>query len=220
MEKIIIGDNQTIFRAGMTKLLSVDDGNHIVAQCPDCPRLYSAVETFRDAIIIVSSTLKPDFLRIQGKTGAARSRVIVIAENFEPHYQYTSQGASGVVFRGDASAALVDCVRRVAAGDREVPSTGAAQRDPEPEDVVGSNVLARLTPKELKILALILQGMKNKGIGIRLNTTEQVIKNYLRVVFDKTGVSGRLELALFTIYHRVLAAAAAEASAELERSVA
>ena len=42
-------------------------------------------------------------------------------------------------------------------------------------------------------------------IALRLGTTEQVIKNYLRSVYDKTGVSDRLELALFTIHHRILA---------------
>jgi FixJ family two-component response regulator len=63
----------------------------------------------------------------------------------------------------------------------------------------------------MKIVALIVQGCKNKEIAQRLGTTEQVIKNYLRSVYDKTGVSDRLELALFTIHHKILAAAAAEA---------
>ena len=67
----------------------------------------------------------------------------------------------------------------------------------------------RLTAKELKIVALIVQGYKNKEIATQLGTTEQVIKNYLRNVYDKIRVSDRLELALFTIHHRVLAEAAA-----------
>jgi DNA-binding NarL/FixJ family response regulator len=110
---------------------------------------------------------------------------------------------------------LIDCVRRVAEGDTAVPPVGA-MLGPEEEDLVGANVHARLTAKELKIVSLIVQGMKNKEIAARLHTTEQVVKNYLRTIFDKTGVSDRLELALFTIHHRVLAAAAAEAAAELE----
>jgi DNA-binding CsgD family transcriptional regulator len=63
----------------------------------------------------------------------------------------------------------------------------------------------RLTPKEMRIVALIVQGCKNREIATRLKTTEQVIKNYLRSIYDKTGVGDRLELALFTIHHRVLA---------------
>ena len=54
-----------------------------------------------------------------------------------------------------------------------------------------------------------MQGYKNKEIASQLGTTEQVIKNYLRNVYDKIGVSDRLELALFTIHHRILNEAAA-----------
>lgn len=73
-----------------------------------------------------------------------------------------------------------------------------------------------MTPKEIKIVALIVQGYKNKEIANQLGTTEQVIKNYLRNVYDKTGVSDRLELALFTIHHRTLAEAAALAGGQMD----
>ena len=82
--------------------------------------------------------------------------------------------------------------------------------------MAGKRVLNRLTPKEMRIVALIVQGRKNRVIAIRLKTTEQVIKNYLRSIYDKTGVSDRLELALFTIHHRVMAQAASEMGITLE----
>ena len=78
-------------------------------------------------------------------------------------------------------------------------------------DSVGIRVRDRLTPKEMQIVALIVQGCKNKDIAEQLGTKEQVIKNYLRSIYDKSGVSDRLELALFTIHHRALAEAAAKA---------
>jgi DNA-binding NarL/FixJ family response regulator len=84
------------------------------------------------------------------------------------------------------------------------------------EDMVGTRVRDRLTPKEMRIVALIVQGCKNREIASRLKTTEQVIKNYLRSVYDKTGVSDRLELALFTIHHRVLAQTATDVGNKLE----
>ena len=83
------------------------------------------------------------------------------------------------------------------------PRSGA-RKIAEEIDSVGARVRLRLTPKEMEIVALIVQGYKNKQIALQLGTTEQVIKNYLRSVYDKTGVSDRLELALFTIHHRVL----------------
>ena len=90
---------------------------------------------------------------------------------------------------------------------------GRAEGGPPAEmsetDMVAVRVRDRLTPKELRIVALIVQGYKNKDIATELGTTEQVIKNYLRNIYDKIGVSDRLELALFTIHHRILAEAAA-----------
>jgi DNA-binding NarL/FixJ family response regulator len=120
-----------------------------------------------------------------------------------------------VVFRSVAGQTLVECVRRVAAGETWIPPQLAVSESPE-EDMVGTRVRDRLTPKEMRIVALIVQGCKNREIASRLKTTEQVIKNYLRSVYDKTGVSDRLELALFTIHHRVLAQAAAEVGSRLE----
>ena len=62
----------------------------------------------------------------------------------------------------------------------------------------------QLTPKEALIVSGVTQGMKNKEIAIRVGTTEQVVKNYLRKVYDKLGVADRLELALYCLNNRVL----------------
>jgi DNA-binding NarL/FixJ family response regulator len=214
--KIIIADNQAIYRAGVTKLLSARDDNHIVAQCHDCSCLSEAVVTFPNATVIVASALKPDFAGLMQLVAEAQSRAIVIAENIESHLAYTSKGASGVVFRDAESAVFLDCVRRVAAGDAAVAPVEATTLAAVEEDVVGANVLARFALKELRIVSLIAQGMKNKEIAARLSSSEQVIKNYLHTIFDKTGVTDRLELALFTLHHRVLAEAAGETAASME----
>jgi DNA-binding NarL/FixJ family response regulator len=120
-----------------------------------------------------------------------------------------------VVYRSVSGPALVECVRRVASGEVWLPPQ-LVQTPAVEEDRVGQRVRERLTPKEMKIVALIVQGCKNREIANRLKTTEQVIKNYLRSIYDKTGVSDRLELALFILHHRVLAAAAAEVGSRIE----
>jgi DNA-binding NarL/FixJ family response regulator len=58
-------------------------------------------------------------------------------------------------------------------------------------------VLPRFTPKELRVVELVTRGMKNKDIGVLLGTSEQVIKNYMRIVLDKTGMDSRLQVALW-----------------------
>ena len=210
MNKVILADNQAIFRAGTAKVLAMEDDIRIIAQCADGDRLFHAVDTFRGAVVVFAGSLKLDLPSLEEHARAAGSRTVVIAENSDGYHQYMSAGVHGFVYRNVTGAALIDCVRRVIHGDTCVQATAVGVQ-PQEEDLVGARVRDRLTAKEMKIVALIVQGCKNKEIAVRLGTTEQVIKNYLRSVYDKTGVSDRLELALFTIHHRVLAEAAAEA---------
>jgi DNA-binding NarL/FixJ family response regulator len=177
--------------------------------------MYHAITTFPGAIVLFAASLRPDFTRLRMLLETTSSRGIVIAENNDTAGNYLHQGFRGVVFRSVNGTSLVECVRRVAAGDTWLPPQLLQPQEPE-EDMVGTRVRDRLTPKEMRIVALIVQGCKNREIAIRLKTTEQVIKNYLRSIYDKTGVSDRLELALFTIHHRVLAQAAAEVGSKLE----
>ncbi len=62
----------------------------------------------------------------------------------------------------------------------------------------------RLSPKEMAIITCITQGKRNKEIAFQLGTTEQVIKNYLRKIYDKLGVSDRLELALYCLHNKII----------------
>lgn len=215
MNKIILADSQAIFRAGTAKLLAMDDDIRIIAQCGDLDRLYHAIATFPGSIVLFASSLHPDLAQLRKLLDTAASRGIVIAENSESASVYLQQGMRGVLFRNVSGNSLVECVRRVAAGETWVPPQLVVAESPE-EDLVGTRVRDRLTPKEMRIVALIVQGCKNREIALRLKTTEQVIKNYLRSIYDKTGVSDRLELALFTIHHRALATAAAEVGSKID----
>jgi DNA-binding NarL/FixJ family response regulator len=214
IHKIIIGDNQAFFRAGIAELLMQGKDNRVVAQRSDSTRLYQAM-TFPKAIVIVASSIKPDLARLMIHIHAARSCLIIVATNDETSFQYTSNGASRVIFRSANAAVPIDCVRRMAAGDRTVSPVGEQFALIE-NDRFGSDVLARLTCQELKILSLGVTGTKNREIGVQLDLGTQAAKNYLTTIFDKAGVTTRLEVAVFTRRHRVLAAAAIEAGRKLE----
>jgi DNA-binding NarL/FixJ family response regulator len=212
---VIVCDNQTLFQAGISQVLSTVVGIDIVARCHSCTRLYQVIADSQNAIIIVASTLNPDFpemMRIINRTGG---RLIVIAENAEPDVRYTAQGANGVIFRDASCDILLDCVVQLVDGIAAGPPIGSWLVQ-EQDDMVGAMVRSRLTPKEPSILTLIAKGWSNKEIAKRLNTTEQVIKNYLRGMFDKAGVSHRLELALFTLRHRALLEAISRVSWQSE----
>jgi DNA-binding NarL/FixJ family response regulator len=208
MYKVILADNQAIFRAGIAKVLAVEDDMRIVAQTQTPEQMMMALEKFGASVLLCSAEFHPGLGEVLELANRVHTRALIIAENGDDSSKYLTLGAAGVVYRNIAGPALVNCVRKVASGETVCVQT-AATREVADNDMVGARVRDRLTPKELRIVALIVQGFKNKEIATQLGTTEQVIKNYLRNIYDKIGVSDRLELALFTIHHRILAEAAA-----------
>jgi DNA-binding NarL/FixJ family response regulator len=218
MIKIILADNQAIFRAGTAKILAIEDDFRVIAQCADSDRMYQAIDAFPGVALMFAATLKTDLRMLMGRVARAGSRSIAILENNNSPQPFLSAGVEGLVYRNVNGPSLLDCARRVAGGERfEQPVPGNSKL--LEEDMVGARVRDRLTSKEMKIVALITQGCKNKEIAMRLGTTEQVVKNYMRVIFDKTGVSDRLELALFIYHHKMLAEAAAAVGDEMLRYV-
>jgi len=220
LNKIILADNQTVFRAGAARVLAMEEENRIVSQCDSVERLLHALESFPCSIALFSA----EMLRRHGKLTvdevAARaatqgSRTIMIVENQEHVAQEMLLKVDGSMVRSLTGAELVECVRRVSRGQRSIVGPSGAQE--MEHDTVGERVRDRLTPREMQIVSLIVQGCKNKEIATLLGTKEQVVKNYLRSIYDKTGVGDRLELALFTIAHKVLADAAARVGDRLER---
>jgi two-component system nitrate/nitrite response regulator NarL len=118
------------------------------------------------------------------------------------------RGAHGIVSREVEPELLVDCLRKVAGGGTWLDAQGIqwvmeAYRS-QTNRPTGSRPKVQLTPKESLIVSCVTQGMKNKEIALRVGTTEQVVKNYLRKVYDKLGVADRLELALYCLNHHVV----------------
>ena len=218
MNRIILADNQAIFRAGAARVLALEEDMRIVAQCDDSVRLMSAVDGHHGAVLVFPASMQLDVRAVVARVRAAGSRVVLIAENGVEVAEEISRLLDGVLFRNVPGVDLIDSIRRVAAGQRCVQHSNVTSI--LAQDTAGARVRDRLTPKEIQIVALIVQGCKNKQIALQLGTKEQVIKNYLRSIYDKTGVSDRLELALFTIHHRVLAEAAARAGDRLQQKSA
>jgi DNA-binding NarL/FixJ family response regulator len=198
-----------IFRIGLGKILGMERDVRVVASLSDCSQLQQTIETSTGSIIVVASTLCPDFPRVLSRAHAAGSRVVVIAENGQLPPPGVCAGIDGLFYRDVGSAALVFGLRRVSHGERvihRVRPTGNSQSD----DTEGVRVRDSFTPREMTILALIFQGVKNRGIARRLKTSEQTIKNHVGKIYQKVGVSDRLALGIFIVQHRSLAEAADE----------
>ena len=113
-----------------------------------------------------------------------------------------------MVYRSASRGIVLHAVRRLASGEQYVqspsPTANAVQ-----DDYIGMRVRDRLSTREIRIIAAVVRGYKNREIAELVGTSEQVVKNSLRSIYDKTRVSDRLELALFVLHHRILAQATA-----------
>jgi two-component system nitrate/nitrite response regulator NarL len=210
--RVILADTQAIFRAGLRKIFALEDDIRVVGQAETLAQTLSAVKKFSADIIIFESALAPnpadavtELLR-----QSAETRVVVVtpASDEELTLELFRRGAHGILSREVEPELMVDCLRKVAAGEPWLDAQGVhwvmeAYRS-QTTRPAGSRPKVQLTPKETLIVSCVTQGMKNKEIAIRVGTTEQVVKNYLRKVYDKLGVADRLELALYCLSHHVI----------------
>lgn len=203
--EIIVADDQAIYRAGMVRVLMAETKMQVVAQCAGIVQLERAIERLPQSIVIFSSSITSDLHLLLDRVQLAASRSILIVEQEANLNSSIFNRVEGAVLRSVASQQLIECVYRIAAGGRYL-QRAMDRKKPEYEKL-GSNVVGRLTPRELQIVALISDGCKNKEIAERLATKEQIVKNSVRGIYGKIGVSDRLELTLLTVRHRLLAEA-------------
>ena len=210
--RVIVADTQAIFRAGLRKIFALEDDIRVVGQAETLPQTQSAVKKFSADVIIFESALAPNPVEAVAEIlrQNPQLRVIVVTPGSDEQLtlELFRRGAHGILSREVEPELLVDCLRKVAAGETWLDNRGIhwvmeAYRNQSLRPS-GARPKVQLTPKESLIVSCVTQGMKNKEIAVRVGTTEQVVKNYLRKVYDKLGVADRLELALYCLSHHIV----------------
>jgi DNA-binding NarL/FixJ family response regulator len=210
--RVIVADSQAIFRAGLRKIFAVEDDIRVVGQAETLPQAIAAATKFSAEILILEAALveRPVEVLQEILKHSPGLRVVVVTEapDQELTLELFRRGAHSVVSREIDSELFVDCLRKVAQGESWLEPHAIKwvleayrTQSTRPQS---ARTKVQLTPKEALIVSCVTQGMKNKEIATRVGTTEQVVKNYLRKVYDKLGVADRLELALYCLNSRVL----------------
>ena len=209
--RVIVADTQAIFRAGLRKIFALEDDIRVVGQAETFSQTSAAVQKFSADVLIFEAALSPnptDAVAELLRQGSHCRLVVVLQEpDQEMTLELFRRGAHGIVSREVEPELLVECLRKVSQGEpwlepKAIAWVLEAYRT-QGVRPAGSRPKVQLTPKESLIVSCVTQGMKNKEIALRVGTTEQVVKNYLRKVYDKLGVADRLELALYCLNHRV-----------------
>jgi two-component system, NarL family, nitrate/nitrite response regulator NarL len=210
--KVLIADDHAVFRDGLRKLLEGADEISVVGEASNGNECIKMLDKFKPDILLLD-------LRMPEKDGLAvltevnfeslPTRVIVLtaAEDDRDVVRAMRLGARGVVLKQSASDLLLKSIRQVHDGeiwldnrmtaeviDAFKKSAESGQRREKP----------LLSDREKEVVQLVVQGFRNREIGEKLFISEQTVKNHLHNIFDKLGVSDRLELALYAIHHKLV----------------
>ncbi len=210
--RVILADTQAIFRAGLRKIFALEDDIRVVGQAETLVQTQSAITKFSADVLIFEAALAPNAVEAVTELlrQAPQLKIVVVTPGSDEQLtlELFRRGAHGILSREVEPEIFIDCLRKVAAGEPWLDSQAIhwvmeAYRGHTVRPS-GARPKVQLTPKESLIVSCVTQGMKNKEIAARVGTTEQVVKNYLRKVYDKLGVADRLELALYCLNHHVV----------------
>ena len=209
--RIVIADDHPIFRHGLRRLLESEPGMQVVAEASDA---WQAVELSRQHLpdVLLLDLLMPNgggmaTLRELGRDSIP-TRVVLLTAAIDRAEQLNAVqlGVRGIVTKETATTVLLDCIRTVVAGelwvDRDAVRDMAAALQLHP---ARRRPGTGLTARELDIVAAIVDGASNREIAGQCGLSEQTVKNHLQRIFDKLGVSTRLELASYAVHHKLLA---------------
>jgi len=210
--RIILADSQAIYRVGMKKVFALEDDIRVVAQAETLENLHIALQRYPTDVVLLEGQLIagtidaiPDLVK---RSPDAKLIVQIVEADEANIVELYRRGVRGVVPRSISPDLLIKCVRKIADGETWIDNQSIswvieAYRS-QASSLTNPRVQPKLSKKELAIISCITRGMRNKEIAYQIGTTEQVIKNYLRKVYDKLGVSDRLELALYCLHHQLL----------------
>jgi DNA-binding NarL/FixJ family response regulator len=212
---ILIADDHPIFREGLRKLLEAEPGFLVLGEAADGEQALELARQLKPKVILLDIRMPKlsglEVLR-ELKTSAIQSRTLVLTAALEKDQivEALQLGARGIILKHSATDVLFEGIRSVLAGQYWVCHESVAdlvrallEFKPRPEAAAGSQKFC-LTRREMEVIGLIVGGYTNKDIAQRFAISEHTVKHHLTNIFDKLGVSNRLELVLFSIDHHLV----------------
>jgi two-component system, NarL family, nitrate/nitrite response regulator NarL len=210
--RVLIADDHPIVRDGLAKLLSLEEDVIVVGEASDgCEVLDKVQELDPDVLLLDLRMPNLDGLSalqaLQQTNKRTRVIILTASEDKNEFVQAMKLGCSGIVLKQTAPELIVKSIRKVHGGEIWLDShtTAAVMRQfAAPGEIGGGAGKSRerspLSQREREIVQLVAQGYKNKEMAEKMFISEQTVKNHLHNIFDKLGVSDRLELALYAIH--------------------
>jgi two-component system nitrate/nitrite response regulator NarL len=219
--QIVVFEDQTLFRDGIIRLLSGQSDLNVAGSTETVATALEYIRRMRPDIALMGwAAGSPDsvkvFAAIQESKAPTRVILLVKDDNKDDFADAIRQGCCGIVPRHTSTELLLKSIRKVHAGEfwldrtttadliRRLTKKGSAATTNNSTTRPGLREhAAALSQRELEIVVLVARGFKNKEMAERMFISEQTVKNHLHNIFDKLGVSDRLELALYAIHNNL-----------------
>ena len=210
--RILLADDHALLREALRLLLEGQPDFHVVGEARDGEEAVKLVRRLKPDVLLLDLAM-PRMTGLEAlrelATCSSGVRTILLVATIEKHQivEALRLGARGVVLKESASELLLKCIRTIMAGQYWVGREGVTDlvdyvrelATPTPQEKAYG-----LTARELDVVAAIVSGSTNKDIAEKFSIREDTVKHHLTSIFDKLGVSNRLELALFAVHKRLL----------------
>ena len=212
--RIVLADDHPIVRDGLRKLLTLEEDIEVVGEASDGREVVQVIQDTSPDILILDLRMPymdglATLQALQQLEKKVKVIVLTASEDKNEFVQAMKLGCSGIVLKQTAPELIVKSIRKVNSGEIWLDShtTAAVMRQfASPADMLAGGTPGKgrerspLSQREREIVGLVAQGYKNREMAEKMFISEQTVKNHLHNIFDKLGVSDRLELALYAIH--------------------
>jgi len=211
--RILIADDHSIFRDGVRKLLEAEGGFTVVGEATNGSEALDLVNQLQPDVLLLDISMPrltglEVLRRLSKQTAPLRTILLTASVEKSEIIEALLLGAHGVVPKQSASRMLFKSIRTVMAGEFWVSRDMVSDlvetlRGPASSGLAGAKTMG-LTRRELEVIAAVVEGQVNKDIAQTFHISEYTVKHHLTRIFDKLGVSNRVELAMFAVNHELV----------------
>jgi DNA-binding NarL/FixJ family response regulator len=204
---VLVVDDHPMILEGVTSLLATEEDLKVVGSCADGGEAIRVLEQLKPDLLVLDLHMEPVggwevLRRLPGLSRRTKPILLTASLTQAEMLEAVELGVEGILLKGDAAEDLVACIRKVLEGERVIDPRFMAgaleaavlerQQKREVERTAGS-----LTARETEVSCMVAKALSNKGIARELGITEGTVKLHLHKIFQKLGVSNRVELTLF-----------------------
>lgn len=211
MIRLVIADDHPIVLDGLTQLFAAESDIEVVQRCTNGEEALTAARQLQPDVLVLD-------VRMPLMTGLAVLRTLMGEKSPLRVVLLTAQmsdievvnavryGVAGIVLKETAPRVLLQCVRAVAAGEQwlDPKMVDAAVEATARRDAALETATKALTRREIDIVRMVATGARNREIGEKLGISEGTVKMYLHTIYEKLGVSGRVELSNYAREHALV----------------